>query len=59
MTWAIFTVDDCEMQVMWRRIYTEWLPTSGYNLVGDINFEMYCGKADHPRGEIWIPVEAQ
>ena len=59
MTWAIFSVDDCEMQAMWRRIYTEWLPTSGYNPVGDINFEMYYGKADHPRGEIWIPVEAQ
>ena len=59
MTWAIFSVDDCEMQNMWRRIYTEWLPTSGYNLVGDINFEMYYGKADNPRGEIWIPVELQ
>ncbi|MBS5932173.1 MAG: AraC family transcriptional regulator [Clostridiales bacterium] len=59
MTWAIFSVDDCEMQNMWRRIYAEWLPTSGYNLVGDINFEMYYGKADNPRGEIWIPVEPQ
>lgn len=59
MTWAIFSVDDCEMQNMWQRIYTEWLPTSGYNLVGDINFEMYYGKADNSRGEIWIPVEPQ
>jgi len=59
MTWAIFSVDDCEMQNMWRRIYTEWLPTSGYNLVGDITFEMYYGKADNPRGEIWIPVKPQ
>lgn len=59
MTWAIFSVDDCEMQNMWQRIYTEWLPTSGYNLVGDINFEMYYGKADSARGEIWIPVEPQ
>jgi AraC family transcriptional regulator len=59
MTWAIFSVDDCEMHNMWRRIYTEWLPTSGYNLVGDINFEMYYGKADNPRGEIWMAVEPQ
>ncbi|MBP1756888.1 MAG: AraC family transcriptional regulator [Firmicutes bacterium] len=59
MTWAIFSVDDCEMQQMWRRIYAEWLPTSGYNPVGDITFEMYYGKADNPTGEIWIPVESQ
>ena len=59
MTWAIFSVDDCEMQAMWRRIYAEWLPTSGYNIVGDINFEMYYGKSDCARGEIWLPVEPQ
>lgn len=59
MTWAIFSVDDCEMQDMWRRIYAEWLPTSGYNPVGDISFEMYYGKADCARGEIWISVEVQ
>ena len=59
MTWAIFSVDDCNMQDMWRRIYAEWLPTSGYNLVGDISFEMYYGKSDCPRGEIWISVELQ
>lgn len=55
-TWAIFTVDDCEMQKMWKRIYTEWLPSSGYDLVGDINFEMYYGTSDNPKGEIWLPV---
>lgn len=57
MTWAIFTVDDCEMQTMWKRIYSEWLPTSGYHPTGDISFEMYYGTAENARGEIWLPVE--
>lgn len=59
MTWAIFTVDDCEMQAMWQRIYSEWLPTSGYQPTGDISFEMYYGTAKNSRGEIWLPVKPQ
>lgn len=57
-TWAIFTVEDCDMQAMWRRIHAEWLPTSGYKLVGDISFEMYYGRAQTSTGEIWVSVEA-
>lgn len=57
-TWAIFSVEDCEMQAMWRRIYSEWLLTSGYRLVGDINFERYYGHANSCTGEIWLAVEA-
>ncbi len=61
LEWAIFSVDDMNLPEMWRRIYTEWLPTSGYQIVGDINFEMYYGNAriGDQRGEIWLPVEHQ
>jgi len=55
MTWVNFPIPDCEMQDMWRRNYSEWLPTSGYDLVGDIWFEMYYGISDQQTsGEIWF-----
>jgi AraC family transcriptional regulator len=58
-TWVVFSEQKCEMQNMWRRIYTEWFPTSGYEQVEGPTFEMYYGQASHENGfgEIWIPVK--
>lgn len=58
-TWAVFDVPDCEIQTMLRRIWTEWFPTSGYESVKGVSFEMYYGLASHGNvfGEIWIPVK--
>lgn len=58
-TWAVFDVPDNEIQAMWRRIWTEWFPTSGYEIVEGVQFEMYYGLAGHENvfGEIWIPVK--
>ena len=58
-TWAAFDVPDCEIQAMWKRIWTEWFPTSGYESVKSVQFEMYYGLASHENvfGEIWIPVK--
>lgn len=58
-TWAVFDVPDCEIQSMWRRIWTEWFPASGYESVESVQFEMYYGLASHKNvfGEIWIPVK--
>lgn len=58
-TWAVFDVPDCEIQAMWRRIWTEWFPTSGYESIKGVSFEMYYGLASHENvfGEIWIPVK--
>lgn len=58
-TWAVFDVPDCEMQAMWKRIWTEWFPTSGYEEIKGVSFEMYYGLASHENvfGEIWIPVK--
>jgi len=59
-TWAIFDVPDCDMQPMWKRIYTEWFPTASYESVEGVSFEMYygLGKHENGQGEIWIPVKA-
>ena len=55
-TWAIFPDPLCDLQKLWRRIYTEWFPTSGYEQVEGPQFEMYYGMPGHTQGEIWIPV---
>jgi AraC family transcriptional regulator len=58
-TWAVFDVPECEMQSMWKQIWTEWFPTSGYEMDKGVQFEMYYGLAKHQNGfgEIWIPVK--
>ena len=58
-TWAVFDVPGCEMQIMWKRIWNEWFPTSGYQAEEGVSFEMYYGLASHENGfgEIWIPVK--
>lgn len=42
-----------------ERVWTEWFPTSGYEEIAGISFEMYYGLASHENGfgEIWIPVK--
>jgi len=57
LTWAIFPADDCDIPSIWRRIYTEWFPTSGFVQVEGPQFEMYYGKAHNATGEVWIPVK--
>ncbi|ACL76998.1 AraC family transcriptional regulator [Ruminiclostridium cellulolyticum] len=58
-TWAIFDVPECETQSIWKRIFTEWFPTSEFEAIEGIQFEMYYGLAKHKNGfcEIWIPVK--
>jgi len=64
-TWAIFTAIGnfpATLQNLWARIYTEWLPTSGYELVGGPEILWNEGKdttlPDY-KSEIWIPVKQQ
>lgn len=58
-TWAIFDVPRFEMPSVWKRIWSEWFPTSEFEAVEGIQFEMYYGLANHKNGfgEIWIPVK--
>lgn len=57
LTWVVFPEEKCELQKIWKRIYTEWFPTSDYETVEGPEFEMYYGFANNSSGEIWIPVK--
>jgi len=56
LTWAVFPDDDCDLPNVWRRIYSEWFPTTGFEQVEGPQFEMYYVKGDNLTGEVWIPV---
>ncbi len=62
-TWAIFTcigpMPDA-IQNQWKRVYSEWLPASNYELISDYDIEFYTeGNTDSDDyvSEIWIPVK--
>ncbi|HAE40652.1 MAG TPA: AraC family transcriptional regulator [Candidatus Riflebacteria bacterium] len=62
-TWAVFPCVGPmpeSIQNLWKRIYSEWLPTSGYEIVAGFDVEMYTrgdvDSADY-KSEIWLPVK--
>jgi AraC family transcriptional regulator len=64
MTWAIFSREKHteeqtteKVQGIWKRIYPEWFPGSGYEHAEAPEFEMYhkAGK-DLYIVEVWLPV---
>lgn len=58
-TWVIFDAPEFEMQSIWKRIFSEWFPTSEFEAIEGVQFEMYYGLARHQNGfgEVWIPVK--
>lgn len=63
--WAIFKTEtypdgpgDIEIiQGLWRRIYREWLPTSGYDIAEAPTIELdYYDNPEECHAEIWIPL---
>jgi AraC family transcriptional regulator len=47
------------LQEVWKRIYTEWFPSSGYEHAGGAEIEWYSdgdGCAEDYVSEIWIPI---
>lgn len=40
----------------WKRLYTEWLPTSGYELADLPCIEHYLGPGHAVKHELWVPV---
>lgn len=61
-TWAVFDcTGPCDVATAehYRRIFSEWLPSSGYELAGDVSLEVYprgdFSSAGY-RSEIWMPV---
>lgn len=62
-TWAVFPSDpyswnefDETIETLYRRFYTEWLPTSGYEQNDCMEFEMYGEKAGLHYVELWFAV---
>ncbi|MBP1903566.1 AraC family transcriptional regulator [Paenibacillus turicensis] len=62
--WAIFTSElhgEDQMGIMtsslWRRVYSEWLPSSGYEKLEGPDIEIY-GRGENKQyySEVWIPV---
>lgn len=62
-TWAVFPNEGPfpqTLQVTWARIFSEWLPSSGYQVVAapEISFTQYQGPAEAKYSEIWLAVTA-
>lgn len=61
-SWAVFDcAGPCDMATAehYRRIFSEWLPSSGYELAGDVSLEVYPRGdflSEGYRSEIWMPV---
>ena len=51
-TWAVFP----GIANAWKRLYTEWIPTSGYELADIPIIECYYPPKHKPRNELWVPV---
>ena len=62
-TWAVFECVGAmpnAIQETWRKIYSEFLPSSVYQLTGEMDIEAYPdGDTNSPdyRCEIWLPLE--
>ncbi|HAP3843785.1 TPA: AraC family transcriptional regulator [Enterococcus faecalis] len=62
-TWAVFPNEGPfpqTLQETWARIFSEWLPSSGYQVVAapEISFTQYQGAAEAKYSEIWLAVTA-
>ncbi len=62
-TWAVFKCVGPmprTIQNTWKRIYSEWLPQSEYELIPDYDIELYSdgdNQSEDYISEIWIPVK--
>ncbi|EIQ7137744.1 AraC family transcriptional regulator [Enterococcus faecalis] len=62
-TWVVFPNEGSfpqTLQETWARIFSEWLPSSGYQVVAapEISFTQYQGPAEAKYSEIWLAVTA-
>ena len=63
-TWAIFPSEKHPwselgntISSLYKRIFSEWLPTSNYEQVGGLDMELYGGDDEHSYIEIWLAVK--
>lgn len=50
--WAVFP----NVVEAWKRLYSEWIPTSGYDLANLPCIECFYGPKHKPRHELWVPI---
>ncbi|MFE8702689.1 GyrI-like domain-containing protein [Cytobacillus sp. FJAT-54145] len=64
-TWAVFESVGAmphAIQAVWKRIYSEWFPSTGYQHAGGPEFELYLPgdiTSEDYISEIWVPVKKQ
>jgi len=63
-TYAIFTMEPCKWEDIYdklgklkKRIFTEWLPTSEYELAETSDFEFYASFGELACLELWYPIK--
>ena len=52
LTWAVFP----DVLDAWKRLYTQWLPGSGYDLADAPIVECHYAPGHEPASELWAPV---
>jgi AraC family transcriptional regulator len=63
-TWVIFPSEKGSwdnigdvIENLYKRVYSEWLPTSGYELMDGVDLEIYGGTDEVGYVELWFPVK--
>ena len=55
--WAVFEAPTlADIAKTWKRLYTDWVPTSGYSLANLPAIECYYPPGHKPQNELWIPI---
>lgn len=58
--WAVFEPRNlADFTNTWKRLYTDWLPTSDYVLADLPAVECYYPSGHYPQNEIWVPINAK
>lgn len=56
-TWVVFSCKGLEnLQDTWRKIFTDWFPSSGYEHAEEAEIEWYPENSKELVCEIWIPI---
>ncbi len=65
-TWAVFEVEGPVSKTLedaWKRIFSEWLPASGYQYAESVDIECFPDEGDRGakdfKFEIWLPVKKE
>lgn len=55
--WVVFEASSlADIVKTWKRLYTDWVPTSNYYLADLPAIECYYPPGHNPQNEIWIPI---